>query len=151
MCKSIHFWICIRKMHMFFSTIGEVRSREVTSDAASFVRVFWKSVLFFVLKNNCNGKYNGLASWDAQKRFLAMFYKVFCTCVSENTVKHTQRATFGSENAIKLNTTGPQPAPPGDSQHHRATANTTGPDIHGRLDLFFSLHGGDIARSKYFF
>ena len=30
-----------------------------------------------------------------------MFYKVFCTCVSENTVKHTQRATFWSENVIK--------------------------------------------------
>ena len=53
--KNLH-----KEMHMFFSTIGEVRSREVTSDAASFVRVFWKSVLFFVLKK-CNGKYKGLA------------------------------------------------------------------------------------------
>ena len=148
MCKSIHFSIYIRKPLCFFSTIGEVRSRQCPSFAGVLAAVFWKSVLFFVLKKICNGKYNGLASWDAQKRFLGVFYKVFCTCVSENTVKHTQRATFWSENAIKLNTTGPQPAPPGDSQHHRATANTTGPDIHGRLDLFFSLHGGDIARSK---
>ena len=30
-----------------------------------------------------------------------MFYNVFCTCVSKNTVKHTQKATFWSENAIQ--------------------------------------------------
>ena len=33
-CLNLH-----REMHMFFSTIGEVRSRQCRSDAASFVRV----------------------------------------------------------------------------------------------------------------
>ena len=54
-------WIYIRKMHMFFSTIGEVRSRQSSPDAASFVRVVWKSVLFLMGGKLCNGKTKGLA------------------------------------------------------------------------------------------
>ena len=62
MCKSIHFSIYIRKPYVFFfPTIGDDGSRQAPSDAASFVRVFWKSVLFFVMKKTCNGKTKGLA------------------------------------------------------------------------------------------
>ena len=43
MCKSIHFWIYIRKCTCFFSTIGDDGSRQCRSVAASFVRVFWNS------------------------------------------------------------------------------------------------------------
>ncbi len=48
-------------MHMFFSTIGEVRSRQYRSDAASFVRVFLKKCIVFRNEKNCNGKTKGLA------------------------------------------------------------------------------------------
>ena len=46
----------------------------------------------------CNGKYKGLASSYAQKRFLALFYEFFCTYVSENAVKLIQKATIWSDN-----------------------------------------------------
>ena len=52
MCKSIHFSIYIRKPLCFFSTIGEVRSRQCWSYAGVLAAVVWKSVLFFVLKKN---------------------------------------------------------------------------------------------------
>ena len=55
-CLNLH-----KENARVFSTIGEVRSRQQGSVAASFVRVFWKSVLFFVMKKNCNGKTKGLA------------------------------------------------------------------------------------------
>ena len=44
-----------------FFTIGEVRNRQWAPDAASFVRVFWKSVLFLHCRKICNGKIKGLA------------------------------------------------------------------------------------------
>ena len=59
LCKSIHFWIYIRKP-LFFSTIGGDGSRQCPSVAASFVRVFWNSlpktvcVDFFSHKSSMN-------------------------------------------------------------------------------------------------
>ena len=46
---------------MFFLTTGDDGSRQVPSDAASFVRVFEKVIFMFESTNICNGKTMGLA------------------------------------------------------------------------------------------
>ena len=51
----------IRKMHMFFSTIGEVWSRQYAWDAALFLEFCEKDVLFVIDAKICNGKIKGLA------------------------------------------------------------------------------------------
>ena len=49
-------WIYMRKPHVFPS-IGEVRSRQGATDAASFVRVVWTRVLFLMGENFATVKY----------------------------------------------------------------------------------------------
>ena len=55
------------------------------------------------MPNKCNGKTKGLASRYAKNSSFDQFYNGFCTCVSKNTVKHTQNATFFKRQHDKTN------------------------------------------------
>ena len=77
------------------------RSQRQFSFRSGFSIKVQKSVLFLVRQKFATVN---IRVWRADMQKNSSFdyiYKVFCTCASKNTVKHTQKATFWSENVIQ--------------------------------------------------